>query len=36
MLPLMTTRPRIRGGFGVYYDKVEGNLIFSQVNLRLL
>ena len=23
----------IRGGFGMYYDKVEGNLIFSQVNL---
>ena len=23
----------IRGGFGMFYDKVEGNLIFSQVNL---
>lgn len=23
----------IRGGFGMFYDKVEGNLIFSQVNV---
>lgn len=23
----------IRGGFGMYYDKVEGNLIFSQLNV---
>jgi len=23
----------IRGGFGMFYDKVEGNLIFGQVNL---
>ncbi len=23
----------IRGGFGIFYDKVEGNLIFSQVNV---
>ena len=23
----------IRGGFGMYYDKVEGNLIFGQINL---
>jgi hypothetical protein len=23
----------IRGGFGIFYDKVEGNLIFSQLNV---
>lgn len=31
--PFNDSRTSIRGGFGMFYDKVEGNLIFSQVNV---
>jgi hypothetical protein len=31
--PFSNNKTAIRGGFGMFYDKPEGNLIFSQVNL---
>ncbi len=31
--PFNDNKTAIRGGFGMFYDKPEGNLIFSQVNL---
>jgi hypothetical protein len=31
--PFANDKTSIRGGFGMFYDKPEGNLIFSQVNV---
>jgi Carboxypeptidase regulatory-like domain len=31
--PFKDNRTSVRGGFGIFYDRPEGNLIFSQVNL---
>jgi len=31
--PFGNDKTSIRGGFGVFYDKAEGNLIFSQLNV---